>query len=209
MVLTCKKAGRWTIKMYELSATAKYGEQGYEVGKDVRVMVEGLYGVGNTVISSYSGALFVAGGSGITFVLSAQVVRLGDDSSVRTIDIVWSILDAASLTPMIPLFTSLIEQSTLARLRVSVFYTRASKGSFQGMYLLPGMTLAPGRPKTAKFLDDAVTSMQSAGGVTAVFVGVCGPPALARDVADVVGTFDIYRKRMAGGMELHEEVFGW
>ncbi|KAI6169660.1 hypothetical protein EDD17DRAFT_23150 [Pisolithus thermaeus] len=212
MVLMCKKAGRWTTKMYELSATAKYGEQGREVGKNVKVMVEGPYGgVGNTVISSYSGALFVAGGSGITFVLSAvqELVRLGDDSSVRTIDIVWSIPDAASLTPMIPLFTSLIEQSTLARLRVSVFYTRASKGSFQGMYLPPGMTLAPGRPKTAKFLDDAITSTQSGGGATGVFVGVCGPPALARDVAGVVRTFDIYRKRMVGGIELHEEVFGW
>ncbi|KAI6157280.1 ferric reductase like transmembrane component-domain-containing protein [Pisolithus tinctorius] len=212
MVLMCKKAGRWTTKMYELSATAKYGEQGREVGKGVRVMVEGPYGgVGNTVMSSYSGALFVVGGSGITFALSAiqELVRSQDDSSITTIDIVWSIPDVASLTPVIPLFTSLIEQSTFVRLRVSVFYTRASKGSFQGMYLPPGMTLAPGRPKTAKFLDDVVTSTQSGGGATGVFVGVCGPPALARDVAGVVRTFDVYRKRMVGGIELHAEVFGW
>lgn len=212
MVLMCKKAGRWTTKMYELSATAKYGEQGREVGKNVRVMVEGPYGgVGNTVISSYSGALFVAGGSGITFALSAvqELVRLGNDSSVRTIDIVWSIPDAASLTPMIPLFTSFIEQSTSARLRVFVFYTRASKGSFQGMYLPPGVTLAPGRPKAVKYLDDVVTSTQSVGGATGVFVGVCGPPALARDVAGIVRVFDVHRKRMVGGIELHEEVFGW
>ncbi|KAI6044553.1 ferric reductase like transmembrane component-domain-containing protein, partial [Pisolithus marmoratus] len=208
MVLMCKKAGRWTTKMYELSATAKYGEQGREVGKNVRVMVEGPYGgVGNTVMSSYSGALFVIGGSGITFALSAvqELVRSENDSNVRVIDIVWSIPDVASLAPMIPLFASFIEQSTFARIRVSVFYTRASKGSFQGIYLPPGMTLAPGRPKTAKFLDDVVASTQSGGGATGVFVGVCGPLALARDVAGVVRSFDVYRKRMVGGIELHEE----
>lgn len=102
---------------------------------------------------------------------------------------------------MIPVFTSLIEQNTLARLRVSVFYTRASIGSSDVMYLSPGVTLAPGRFDAAKFLDDVVTSTQRGVDATGVFVGVCGPPALARDVEGIVRTFDARRKRMVGGVE--------
>ncbi|KAI6129320.1 ferric reductase like transmembrane component-domain-containing protein [Pisolithus croceorrhizus] len=208
MVLMCKKAGRWTTKMYELSAAEKYGEWGGKVGKSVRVMVEGPYGgIGNTVMSSYSGALFVVGGSGITFALSAvqELVRSENDSSVRVIDIVWGIRSVTSLTPMVQLFASLVEQSTLARLRISVFYTRASMGSSHGMYLPPGVTLSPGRLDAAKFLDDVVTSTQNGGGATGVFVGVCGPPALAREVGGIVRTFDVLRRKMVGGIELHNE----
>ncbi|KAI6032650.1 ferric reductase like transmembrane component-domain-containing protein [Pisolithus orientalis] len=208
MVLMCKKTGRWTSKIYSLSATKRYGEQGREVGEAVRVMIEGPYGgVGNTIMSSYSGALVIAGGIGITFALSAvqELVRSGNDTSVRVIDIVWSIPDVASLTPMIALFTSLIEQRMEVCLRVSVFYTRALKGSSQPTYLPPGVTLTPGRPKIAKFLNDVVTSTQSGGGATGVFVGVCGPPALARDVAVAVRNIDVHQKRMVGGIELHEE----
>ncbi|KAI6044551.1 hypothetical protein EDC04DRAFT_2889625 [Pisolithus marmoratus] len=212
MVLMCKKTGRWTTKVYELSAATKHGEQGREVGKNVRVMVEGPYGgIGNTVMSSYSGALFVIGGSGITFALSAvqELVRSENDSNVRVIDIVWGIRNVASLAPIIPLFTSLLEHNTLARLRVSVFYTRALMSSPRDMYLPPGVTLTPGRFDAAICLDAVVTSTQSEGGATGVFVGVCGPSALARDVEGVVRTFDPHRQKMVGGIELHNEVFGW
>ncbi|KAG6327686.1 hypothetical protein ID866_11403, partial [Astraeus odoratus] len=205
LILMCKKSGRWTTKMYELSSTSKYSEQGREVGKTVKVMIEGPYGgLGNTVLSSYSGALFIVGGSGITFALSAvqDLVQAGSASSVRVIDIVWSIPDIASLTPMIPFFSSLILQGTFAQVRVSVFYTRATKGAFQGMNLPPGMTLQPGRPKTVKLLDEVVTSTQCLGGATGVLVGVCGPVALANDVCEVVRTFDIHRKRAVGGVEV-------
>ncbi|KAI6000848.1 hypothetical protein EDD15DRAFT_2362320 [Pisolithus albus] len=97
MVLMCKKVGRWTTEMYELSGTEKHGERGCKVGRSVRVMVEGPYGgVGNTVISSYSGALFIVGGSGIAFALSAvqELVRSENDSNVGVIDIAWSVRDA-------------------------------------------------------------------------------------------------------------------
>ncbi|KIM55324.1 hypothetical protein SCLCIDRAFT_302950 [Scleroderma citrinum Foug A] len=208
LVLLCQKSGKWTTRMYELSSTAKYGEKGQEVGKRARVMIEGPYGgVGNTVMASYSGALFVAGGSGITFALSAiqDLVRSGSSDGAKFVDLVWSIRDVASLMPMVPFFTSLITQNSSLRVRVSVFYTRALKISFQGMYLPPGITLTPGRPKIAQFLDEVVTSTQCMGGASGVFVGVCGPASLADDVAGAVRTFDVDRKQAIGGIELHEE----
>ena len=182
-------------------------------------------GVGNTVISSYSGALFVVGGSGVTFALSAvqDLVRCGHSSDVADIDIVWSIADpgtvppflsphgvlivhwTASLTPMIPLFAAFISQSTAARVRVSVFYTRASGRSLEGMYLPPGMTLAPGRPNLGKHLDALVSATRTAGGCSGVFVGVCGPVTLAASASESVKRFDVARKRAVGGVEFHEE----
>lgn len=52
-----------------------------------------LGGIGNTVLPSYSGALFVVGGSGISFALSAaqELVRSGNVSNMTVIDIVWGI----------------------------------------------------------------------------------------------------------------------
>ncbi|KAI9571020.1 ferric reductase like transmembrane component-domain-containing protein [Boletus coccyginus] len=209
LVLLCKKSGRWTSKMYEIASTSVYSEQGQEVGRSFKVMVEG--GVGNTVIPSYSGAMFVVGGSGVTFALSAvqDLVRSGNSSNVTDIDIIWCIADPASLTPMIPLFTALASESTAARLRVSIFYTRAPTKSFDGMYLPPGITLAPGRPKFLKHLDALVSSTLNGGGCSGVFVGVCGPASLASSVSEIVRCFDPNLKRAVGGVEFHEEVFGW
>lgn len=46
-------------------------------------------------MASYSGALFVAGGSGITFALSAiqDLVRSGSSDGAKFVDLVWSIRD--------------------------------------------------------------------------------------------------------------------
>jgi hypothetical protein len=44
MVLMCKKTGRWTGSLFSMAQSASYGETGMEVGRDVRVMVEGPYG---------------------------------------------------------------------------------------------------------------------------------------------------------------------
>ena len=45
LVLLCKKTGRWTTKVYETASTSVYGEQGQEVGRNIKVMVEGPYGM--------------------------------------------------------------------------------------------------------------------------------------------------------------------
>ena len=106
---------------------------------------------------------------------------------------------------MIPLFTALASESTAARLRVSIFYTRAPTKSFDGMYLPPGITLAPGRPKFLKHLDALVSSTLNGGGCSGVFVGVCGPTSLASSVSEIVRCFDPNLKRSVGGVEFHEE----
>ena len=92
MVLMAKKTGAWTSALYKLAERAD-SELGV-AGKDVRVVVEGPYGgLGNMVMSSFTSALLVGGGSGVTFVLgqAEELVRdiLSGRSSVRFIDVIW------------------------------------------------------------------------------------------------------------------------
>jgi hypothetical protein len=81
-----------------------------------------------------------------------------------------------------------------------------------------GVTLAPGKPRLLKALEDvinhAVTLGQSnptgeAKGLTGLVVGICGPVGLADDVAAAVRAVDPVKRDQVGGVEVHEEVFGW
>ncbi|KAG2346595.1 hypothetical protein BDR05DRAFT_794213 [Suillus weaverae] len=210
MVLMCKKTGRWTGSLFNMAQTASYGETGMEVGRDVRVMVEGPYGgVGHTVMSSYSGAIFVVGGSGVSFALSAVPDLIQTATHVKVIDIVWSVQDPSCLTPLLPLFTTLVQKSPSTRVNVHIFYTRATSTPFDGMYLPQGITLIPGRPKLEKLLSAAITNTISAGGINGLFVGVCGPVSLANSTARAVKDSDVRLSTVVGGVKLHEETFGW
>ncbi|KAL6302891.1 iron reductase [Sparassis latifolia] len=229
LVLMCKKAGDWTGKLFELGKRAEYGEA-CGIGRDVKVLVEGPYGgPGHSIVASFSGAMLVAGGSGITYALSTvqELLQKAMEgaSRVRTVELVWSIPDPAHLKPMLPLFSSMIAQSQSGStsLRISVFYTRAvtSSDAFKAFKSLPpGLTLAPGRPRLPKILEGVVDRTcklferrggrsERDGPLTGVILGVCGPLALAEEAARAVKTVRSERRQAVGGVELHEEVFGW
>ncbi|KIM76946.1 hypothetical protein PILCRDRAFT_825962 [Piloderma croceum F 1598] len=221
LVLMCKKTGKWTGKLYDMALASGYGEGGSNAGGNVRAMIEGPYGgPGHSVYESYSAAVFVCGGSGISFGLSAvqDLVRkdLEGRSRVKVIELIWTVQDPASLVILIPLFTSLIQQS--ASIRISVFYTRATPGVVRITkdYLLPGLSLTPGRPRVGKVIDSVISRAVSLGSgakdsepLSGVFVGACGPVGLADEVVKVVGQVDGRRRKAVGGVEVHEEVFGW
>ncbi|TFK47318.1 hypothetical protein OE88DRAFT_1738613 [Heliocybe sulcata] len=219
MVLMCKKAGDWTGKLYEMAKLSEYGDEAY--GRDVRVWLEGPYGgPGHSVFASYSGALFIAGGSGITFALAAVQDLIGRDmdgtSRVKVIELAWAVQDAAALVPLVPLFTSLLQQSTLTSLRIQVFYTRATMTDVSKIFLPPGLTLLPGRPRVPKLLDAVLDcTMSIAFGsknkteLSGVVVGVCGPAGLGKDARRAVDTVDPRRRKAVRGVELHQESFGW
>lgn len=50
MVLMCKKAGSWTSKLYEMAKASGYGENGKGSGGNVKVIVEGPYGMSLYII---------------------------------------------------------------------------------------------------------------------------------------------------------------
>jgi predicted ferric reductase len=221
MVLLCKKTGRWTSRLYDMATVAGYESDEGAYGRTVQVMIEGPYGgPGHCVFASYSAAIFVVGGSGITFALSAVQDILQRDSEgasrVKIIEVIWSVRDSASLTPLVPQLAALIQQSIYSPLKISVHYTRASDNPPGKDFLPPGLTLTAGRPKIAKVLDAVMSRAVSYGSnvkssmdITGVVVGVCGPTGLGDDVAQVISQVDARRRWAVGGIEMHEEVFGW
>ncbi|OJA16573.1 hypothetical protein AZE42_03834 [Rhizopogon vesiculosus] len=217
MILLCKKAGGWTGRLYEMAKVAGYGSDEGAFGRMVQVMIEGPYGgPGHCVFASYSAAIFFVGGSGITFALSAVQDILQRDSEgasrVKIIEVIWTVPDSASLTPLVPQFAALIQQSIYAPLKISVHYTRASDNPPGKDFLPPGLTLSAGRPKLAKVLDAVISRAVSYGSgvkasmdITGVVVGVCGPEGMGDEVAQAISQVDDGRRWAVGGIEMHEE----
>lgn len=103
-------------------------------------------------------------------------------------------------------------------MRVSVSYTRAprSDAAFFALKALPeGLTLLPGRPGIAGILEGLVNrtldlhDSKADKGLTGVLVGVCGPVALGESVSRTVRTIPRDKIKAVGGIEIHEESFGW
>ncbi|KAF7968056.1 hypothetical protein HWV62_32077 [Athelia sp. TMB] len=213
MVLLVKNSGAWTGRLYELAKLGGYGEN---EGR-VRVLLEGPYGGGNAVPASFSAAILTCGGSGISYVTGQLQDLLARDAegrcSVRSIDVVWSVQDPASVVPLIPLFTACLQQAQAQGLglTISVHYTRATPGVVRLTkdYRVPGLTLATGRPRIAKVLDGVLAATLVAGGLRGVVVGVCGPVGLGDEVARAVQGLGSERRAAVGGVEVAEEVFGW
>ncbi|CCM01239.1 uncharacterized protein FIBRA_03288 [Fibroporia radiculosa] len=216
LVLMIKKAGDWTTRLFELAQKDTPEEGG--AGRKVKVLIQGPYGgPGHAVLTSFSGAMLIAGGSGITYPLSTlqEMIQKGAEgaSRVRVVELVWSITDPAALGPMMPQFRALLAEAPACGidLRISVSYTRAIRSQdvlkpFER--LPPGLTLSPGRPRLAKLLEGVVdrTSTGSNGASsTGVVVGVCGPLALGAEASKAVRQIESAKKREVGGVELHEE----
>ncbi|KAF8664121.1 hypothetical protein AX16_000811 [Volvariella volvacea WC 439] len=218
LVLICKRASGWTRNLKELAETQSYfGGKG--IGREVKLLVEGPYGgPGHAIFASYSAALFVCGGSGITFGIAAvqELIRkdLRGESSVKVIELVWVIQDSASLVPFLPTFATMIQQSVYTPLRITVHYTRAlvRDPPLSAELFPPGLEMLPGRPNVSKILDNVISRMLNMGRgrrnsdlKKGLLVGVCGPVQLGDSVVRSVGQVEPPKRDEVGGVELHEE----
>ncbi|KAJ7472299.1 hypothetical protein B0H11DRAFT_1811591 [Mycena galericulata] len=222
LVLMAKKTGDWTSKLFDFAKTGGYMDAG--VGRNVNIVLEGPYGgPGHAMFNSYSAAVFVVGGSGISFAMATIQDLIAKDlrgqSRVKIIELVWTVQDPAALLPLYALFNGMIEQSVFTRLRISVFYTRAPIGKFpfaESAFPSSSLSLSPGRPRLETMLENSIsrTVKLGAGGkdeerITGMLVGVCGPVGLADSVAQAIGKIEPIRRDQVGGVEVHEEVFGF
>jgi ferric-chelate reductase len=98
LTLLCKRAGDWTESLYALSqhhsTSATEKGDGFGVGSRVKVVIEGPYGgPGSAIPSSFSSAMIVVGGSGITFGTSSveELVAAAENGTTRTkyVELVW------------------------------------------------------------------------------------------------------------------------
>jgi len=218
MLLMCKKAGGWTNKLYDMAAGGNSPEKGVVAGRNAKVILEGPYGgVGHTMMDSFSGALFICGGSGITFALAAIQDLVQKDiegqSCVKVINLVWCVQNAGSLMSMLPTFTSLVQQAPFTNIRISVHYTRSSMSADPNKlygYLPSNIVLTPGRPKIPNVIESVIDETCNAvSGPSGLIVGVCGPVGLGEQARSAVSGIDSRRRQAVGGVELCEEIFGW
>ncbi|TFY68805.1 hypothetical protein EVJ58_g796 [Rhodofomes roseus] len=238
LVLLCKNVGKWGERLMVMARRAEYCEAGGGIPR-VKVLVDGPYGgPGHAVIASFSAALLVAGGSGISYPLAVAEELLRDASygasRVRLINLIWSVQDSSSLDPILPDFARLLDtaRETGIHLRIQVFHTRATSSaepkpaSPSARFLPQGLTLRSGRPPLESLLSSVVDRIlevhkasdawtprrgaQERSSPSGVVVGVCGPRALGEDVERIVQTFAAREERAGsvGGVECQVEVFG-
>ncbi|KAF7369057.1 Iron reductase [Mycena venus] len=222
LTLMVKKSGDWTNKLFDFAKAGGYTEAG--VGRNVNIVLEGPYGgPGHAMFHSYSAAVFVVGGSGISFALAAIQDLIDKDlrgqSRVKIIELIWAVQDPAALLPLYTVFNNMIEQAVFTRMRISVFYTRAPIGKFpfaDTAFPSSSLSLSPGRPRLTTMLENSISRTVKLGAgnkdeerITGMLVGVCGPVGLADSVTEAISQIEPIRRDQVGGVEVHEEVFGF
>lgn len=123
-----------------------------------------------------------------------------------------------AIAPLLPELTALLHSARHATVNISIHYTRVSAAGAAAIHeaTIPrGMHIHVGRPHTKHALDNIITNTVYGAGERnteprcGVLVGVCGPVALADDVRKTVSWIDPKKRDLVGGVEVHEEVFGW
>ncbi len=139
--LIVKATGDWTNKLFEIAQRKGKGddESGAGPGKcrpsPIAVLVEGPYGGCNLVYSAYSSVLLVAGGSGISYVLSVAQGMIVDaklgKSRTRELNIIWSVRDRAAVNDLLPLFEQVLDSAkSISNFTVCItlYFTSVSRG---------------------------------------------------------------------------------
>lgn len=214
LVIVCKKVGPWTRKLFSIANQSSCGERGLMAGKTVRMMVEGPYGgTGYSVISKHSAVMLIVGGSGVTFALSTilDIMQREENCGVQVIHVVWCVPTSASISPLMALFRYLVAKGTRTSIstRIRIFYTRGPMPPSNCSDVPPEITIAPGRPQLGIAVDRFIVASTKSRREKSngIFIGVCGPGTLGKDVSEVVRTLDVGCKNAVGGIYLHEEAF--
>lgn len=94
LTLLAKRAGDWTNKLYALSQSTGGEKGGFGMGKNIKLVIEGPYGgPGPVVMASFTSAVIVTGGSGVTFATSSveELIAQAEVGCARTrsVDLIW------------------------------------------------------------------------------------------------------------------------
>lgn len=118
MVLMCKNAGGWTNRLFNFSRALEASASGPEEGAgcNVTIIIEGPYGgTGNTMLSSFSSLVLIAGGSGITHALGIahDLLKRSPTGAVRarTADLVWMVKTEQEAKPLMATVLELVSDA--------------------------------------------------------------------------------------------------
>jgi ferric-chelate reductase len=114
--------------------------------------------------------------------------------------------------PMLPQFSSFIQDAGTMDVRISVHYTKATLTDVEMIQdsLPTGITLSVGRPILSNIIESVIDRTCTKVGILGIrkgiVVGVCGPIALGEEVRKVVGAVESVRQLAVGGIELCDEL---
>ncbi|KAG8993156.1 hypothetical protein FRB94_010976 [Tulasnella sp. JGI-2019a] len=236
LVLYAKACGDWTNRLYGIasdsgSTTAVVEKRGSvgsvtEQGTRMRMIVEGPYGgSGHDVMSTFSSAFIVAGGSGITWALSTleEIIRDAElkRANTRLIHLVWVVQDPAPLKTMLPGFQALLKRIAFLSaldLTINVYYTRAISHDrltelAHRTRLPTNIRLTPGRPRLEALLTEFASQTQGLAEpskeLDGLVIGMCGPLGLRDSVEAAQRILSKKARDSVGGVEVVIEAFGW
>lgn len=164
MVLMCKNAGDWTNRLFNFSRAleASISEPEEGAGRNVTIIIEGPYGgTGNTMLSSFSSLVLIAGGSGITHALAIahDLLKRSPTGAVRArrVDLVWMVKIEQEAKPLMATLLELVSDAkswedasiegqrrqanyaSPTALRIQIFVTRCPASS--PLTLVPDVTV--------------------------------------------------------------------
>ncbi|KAG8880523.1 hypothetical protein FRB97_000352 [Tulasnella sp. 331] len=233
LILYAKACGDWTDRLYDIAkssgstagAEKVVGVGHVEQSTLMRMVMEGPYGgPGHDVISTFSSAFLLVGGSGITWGLSIveEIIRDAElqRANTRLIHLVWVVQDPTSVMPFVLLLTTFADRISRlpdVNITTSVHYTRAISSTidelFQGTKLPSHMHLIPGRPRIEVMINEFVKQTgalaTSPEDLSGLIVGCCGPRGLRDNVEAVQGSLSKKMRDSIGGVEVVNEAFGW
>ncbi|KAG8762747.1 hypothetical protein FRC11_007877 [Ceratobasidium sp. 423] len=137
------------------------------------------------------------------------------NAKTRSIDLVWVVQEHKSAAPLLPVFAALMSRASTVHtlsMRVRIHYTRATESVPTSVSELVGhelISFVAGRPDITQAVSEAVRRTAVGGTAGGVVVGVCGPQALVEDVWKAERAVGSELRKAAGGVEVHEEAFGW
>ncbi len=169
-------------------------------------------------MSSFSAAVFIVGGSGIAFALSATQTSykgtLWGESRVKLIELVWVVSNAgmsfptqsfestilknlppAAIIPLLPQLSSMMQQSIYTPIRISVFYTRVRAGKQPAFIDASSARTFGCRPAALNLRE---TPTQHSDNTTAVHASV-----KRKDIARRVGRYARHRNAAIQRGQLH------
>ncbi|KAG9018511.1 hypothetical protein FRB93_000214 [Tulasnella sp. JGI-2019a] len=233
LILYIKACGDWSDQLYEIASSLRSAAGVEKLASEtasgqsvmMRMVIEGPYGShGHDVLSTFTSAFLVVGGSGITWGISMVEEIIQDAelerANTKLVHLVWVVQDPACLMHFIQLFTTFVDR--VARLRtinvtISVHYTRAIAHTLTDLFLnisLPSnVHVHPGRPRFVEMINELADQTRGLADtvdeLSGLVVGMCGPSGLKEGVEEAIRSLPGKTRNRIGGVEVVFEAFNW
>lgn len=233
LTLYAKDCGDFTNDLHKVACQnggfgdAEKGDSVYleNIGTEVKLSIEGPYGGSHTRLAEFETVMLVAGGSGITYVLSVLSDLVASSMTsrcpTRRVKVVYVVRELSSAAHFVPLLGELVvlarTRTASLRLEVDFYHTGSdSSGNSEAGPLdgLKNVCFRQGRPELSlllsMFLHESKPMKLKEGRIGGgAVVAVCGPRHLIAAARNAATSVEGQLAYAVGGIAIQTETFGW